>query len=247
MRPGIIPADAGSTKAGACGSCIGRDYPRGCGEHTKDYINRIRKAGSSPRMRGAPPLVWPVLCLIRIIPADAGSTVLDKAFVAVGQDHPRGCGEHRLMSEFDPYSSGSSPRMRGAPTEPRASDVSVRIIPADAGSTSHGYMTRYGTGDHPRGCGEHVSRVGFERHVVGSSPRMRGAPGQRRAGRVRRGIIPADAGSTCWPSPHQQEARDHPRGCGEHGCVSYDMVSYRGSSPRMRGAHLEILAIPTIQ
>ena len=29
-----------------------------------------------------------------IIPADAGSTHLDSASIAVSEDHPRGCGEH---------------------------------------------------------------------------------------------------------------------------------------------------------
>ena len=54
LRPGIIPADAGSTKDKALNAQLPADHPRGCGEHTSTAI----------------------YCpyTIRIIPADAGST-----------------------------------------------------------------------------------------------------------------------------------------------------------------------------
>ena len=60
-------------------------------------------------------------------------------------------------------------------------------------------------------------------------------------------IIPADAGSTTNGREGHPALRDHPRGCGEHRSDDLHEVSLAGSSPRMRGAHLEILAIPTIQ
>ena len=34
-----------------------------------------------------------------IIPADAGSTDLQVLYFSLYEDHPRGCGEHRLFSE----------------------------------------------------------------------------------------------------------------------------------------------------
>ena len=52
-------------------------------------------------------------------------------------------------------------------------------------------------------------------------------------------IIPADAGSTypeLWRLFQQQ---DHPRGCGEHASVKFDVLDAPGSSPRMRGARVE--------
>ena len=59
-------------------------------------------------------------------------------------------------------------------------------------------------------------------------------------------IIPADAGSTIIKGKKVEWQEDHPRGCGEHQkSVGLEELG-RGSSPRMRGAHLKILAIPTI-
>ena len=50
--------------------------------------------GSSPRMRGAP-MPYPVsIGTHRIIPADAGSTLIIRARRDRCGDHPRGCGEH---------------------------------------------------------------------------------------------------------------------------------------------------------
>ena len=60
------------------------------------------------------------------------------------------------MVIVSPSKSGSSPRMRGAQTILRTVLCCVGIIPADAGST-----TRQAGGPHG---------------MLGSSPRMRGAP-----------------------------------------------------------------------
>ena len=74
-KPGIIPADAGSTSVSYIHDYLIEDHPRGCGEHGGDSIDGWQIQGSSPRMRGA----------LRgrrldrhhhgIIPADAGSTI----------------------------------------------------------------------------------------------------------------------------------------------------------------------------
>ena len=60
------------------------------------------------------------------------------------------------------------------------------------------------------------------------------------------GIIPADAGSTEDGRGLCDVHQDHPRGCGEHYNPKTKQYFGYGSSPRMRGAHLKILAIPTI-
>ena len=51
---------------------------------------------------------------------------------------------------------------------------------------------------------------------MGSSPRMRGAPGSGHVGCCKAGIIPADAGSTRLSTAYCAASGDHPRGCGEH-------------------------------
>ena len=71
---GIIPADAGSTDTRICVSAPRRDHPRGCGEHDFSICLHVTLAGSSPRMRGALVDHLQGPAVVRIIPADAGST-----------------------------------------------------------------------------------------------------------------------------------------------------------------------------
>ena len=52
------------------------------------------------------------------------------------------------------------------------------------------------TEDHPRGCGEHMPAANIQARIMGSSPRMRGAPWWFFASISWTWIIPADAGST---------------------------------------------------
>ena len=91
---GIIPADAGSTQERTQLLQGDEDHPRGCGEHNDSHNDFVCRRGSSPRMRGALGLLTHQLTVGGIIPADAGSTVLDDSRLCRCWDHPRGCGEH---------------------------------------------------------------------------------------------------------------------------------------------------------
>ena len=51
--------------------------------------------------------------------------------------------------------AGSSPRMRGAHTDPYNGHNAGGIIPAHAGSTKKAAEELLPAGDHPRACGEH--------------------------------------------------------------------------------------------
>ena len=73
-KPGIIPADAGSTKWAGRNMLQYSDHPRGCGEHQPASGPTSHVSGSSPRMRGAPCRFCSCSYTTRIIPADAGST-----------------------------------------------------------------------------------------------------------------------------------------------------------------------------
>ena len=132
--------------------------------------------GSSPRMRGAPPLEQRLNLVIGIIPAYAGST---KRFKIL-----RDC------------ITGSSPRMRGALHHLRSAVMAVGIIPAYAGSTPCSKCGRLRSRDHPRVCGEHAESLNETNGDAGSSPRMRGALGNLPFWSALSGIIPAYAGST---------------------------------------------------
>ena len=131
---------------------------------------------------------------------------------------------------------GSSPRMRGAPGLSISKPTTMRIIPADAGSTGPYWGFAFGSEDHPRGCGEHWSPQRRSRWRGGSSPRMRGALVDHLQGPAVVRIIPADAGSTCAGPVRTLSHWDHPRGCGEHFASGGRSTAMTGSSPRMRGA-----------
>ena len=153
--------------------------------------------GSSPRMRGARLATNASGDRDRIIPADAGSTKLCACRAYRIEDHPRGCGEHPTVDRAGISLPGSSPRMRGALPCVPGSRQWIRIIPADAGSTTVP-VTYHGLGpDHPRGCGEHRHSRWPRSPGMGSSPRMRGAHILAVCGGFAKRIIPADAGSTC--------------------------------------------------
>ena len=75
------------------------------------------------------PFVW-----LRITPAGAGRSILEKIRVEVGEDHPRGCGEKPTFTPFMIVRAGSPPRVRG-----EARLDAVMMLSGE---------------DHPRGCGE---------------------------------------------------------------------------------------------
>ena len=158
---------------------------------------------------------------------DAGSTPRPTKPRWAGRDHPRGCGEHTSRISLDRHHAGSSPRMRGA-------------LPQI-------YQIHKPCRDHPRGCGERMSIAYWFQLSVGSSPRMRGALDFSGGGHLSTEIIPADAGSTAPRSGWQISETDHPRGCGEHFIAFLLPIAKRGSSPRMRGAHVYRILVSAVR
>ena len=153
------------------------------------------------------------------------------------RDHPRMCGEHKSKTRAMKHRAGSSPHVRGAPRKGTGAPSDSGIIPACAGST----LNRSGEGsylrDHPRMCGEHVGAFDVGADDAGSSPHVRGARRTSSNRFVRRGIIPACAGSTSSLTLVAVLSRDHPRMCGEHPRQRYFTTVQPGSSPHVRGAH----------
>ena len=133
--------------------------------------------GIIPAYAGAPTQMATCPTLTRIIPAYAGSTDTPFFVRFSARDHPRVCGEHQIRSLPALWPGGSSPRMRGALPFPGILCRKVRIIPAYAGSTSGMPGRSTPRWDHPRVCGEHRGHQNRKFWRVGSSPRMRGAPG----------------------------------------------------------------------
>ena len=88
-------------------------------------------------------------------------------------------------------------------------------------------------------CGEHYGDSDFVNELEGSSPHVRGALLHLRVDARDRGIIPACAGSTHHESDGADDERDHPRMCGEHFNCEEVALMRVGSSPHVRGAHLD--------
>ena len=115
--------------------------------------------------------------------------------------------------------SGSSPRMRGKQARRR--------------------NLKHNTLAHPRACGENFRSARVGGVGTGSSPRMRGKrPGSGTSAHYV-GLIPAHAGKTVAHARKPPIATAHPRACGENYRPCRTRPRCHGSSPRMRGKHLQ--------
>ena len=94
----IIPADAGNTLRVDTVQVSIEDHPRGCGEHVWIVLGCFADHGSSPRMRGTRCPDDHMHVGHGIIPADAGNTSKYDKSLGEFEDHPRGCGEHSIMT-----------------------------------------------------------------------------------------------------------------------------------------------------
>ena len=193
---GIIPACAGSTRTTPQPEPCSGDHPRMRGEHVLTVGSNEYHVGSSPHARGALGGLANGGVHEGIIPACAGSTDIHDHIIKGGKDHPRMRGEHQRRRSSSAMSRGSSPHARGALRVPVAGMPRRGIIPACAGSTAFGGVSKTVTRDHPRMRGEHLSHHRMVMTALGSSPHARGAPS------------PVSATTT--------QRRDHPRMRGEH-------------------------------
>ena len=172
---GIIPACAGSTRILLHKDDPVWDHPRMCGEHKSMAFCVGTLRGSSPHVRGA--LVWscPYCGHSGIIPACAGSTRYSTTGKQGRRDHPRMCGEHGGVNNYNNPTLGSSPHVRGAHAMTGEKTQVYGIIPACAGSTRPNLDCPRLWGDHPRMYGEHDNQQPDAYRPVGSSPHVRGA------------------------------------------------------------------------
>ena len=135
LASGIIPAYAGNTTLLISPCTDRRDHPRVCGEHQTNLSNQQTMQGSSPRMRGTRGAILLSGGVRGIIPAYAGNTLVVSFHWILTGDHPRVCGEHVFVQQFDETALGSSPRMRGTPPHTQKEVFERGIIPAYAGNT----------------------------------------------------------------------------------------------------------------
>ena len=152
---------------------------------------------------------------------------------------PADAGKTPTICALFVFQPGSPPRMRGKQRGEADERVQPGITPADAGKTAYPPLYTANIWDHPRGCGENLRDWVARNAAAGSPPRMRGKRKTARAHSGRFGITPADAGKTPVLRNDLQNARDHPRGCGENADDFAACADQKGSPPRMRGKRFE--------
>ena len=165
------------------------------------------------------------------------------------------CGEQSLHRITHLTCTGSSPRVRGTVRDYIVFKCHHRIIPACAGNRMPSLETCDGEGiipacagnrmplhghsvatrDHPRVCGEQRSRTATSVLWLGSSPRVRGTEDYIVAIELHNGIIPACAGNSGNRQDKNEKFWDHPRVCGEQSSSMSYIITFLGSSPRVRG------------
>ena len=156
---GITPARAGKTLEIPLLPCRTGDHPRACGENQSRFCARATIRGSPPRVRGKPAITPTDLQGVRITPARAGKTWRTRCAVHRRRDHPRACGENGLHSAQQAPDSGSPPRVRGKPHQVGDESIHRRITPARAGKTQRLRKRSRAGWDHPRACGENMTRA----------------------------------------------------------------------------------------
>ena len=135
---------------------------------------------------------------------------------------------------------GSSPQVRGKPHEGEHLTHSPRLIPAGAGKTRPRRSWCRCRAAHPRRCGENLAVLSSSVWQTGSSPQVRGKLAQQLLPMLSQRLIPAGAGKTrIWRYGHSCHSA-HPRRCGENFPFLSGQGRVYGSSPQVRGKHIDI-------
>ena len=137
---------------------------------------------------------------------------------------------------------GSSPRVWGTGHARDAAAAQHRFIPARVGNSPRRCARHARSPVHPRACGEQCLVPGDHTRDGGSSPRVWGTEPELGAGGAQDRFIPARVGNR--PHPRQGSARQtvHPRACGEQAAFVPQTIEEAGSSPRVWGTVLLLLA-----
>ncbi len=149
-----------------------------------------------------------------ITPACAGTTSLMLTVPHSAWDHPRLCGNDWDLQRLIISIKGSPPLVRERHARHSGDDLSSRITPACAGTTTSVGIRAEAGGDHPRLCGNDLQAVQMIVQFVGSPPLVRERRIRARGLMRRRRITPACAGTTPLSVGYHACTQDHPRLCG---------------------------------
>ena len=186
-----------------------------CGEKCLMCRYSTMQGGSPPRVRGKGTCLRQGALLPRITPACAGKRFNHLLNSMNVWDHPRVCGEKRLVPTRTISALGSPPRVRGKENVDTYKRRHSRITPACAGKRPPRLPVCPMTLDHPRVCGEKYVRCSCCTKTLGSPPRVRGKEQKGGGSMFVLGITPACAGKSGFEQPPFCKCWDHPRVCGE--------------------------------
>ena len=131
-----------------------------------------------------------------ITPAYAGKSADADSHKALGEDHPRLCGEKAKKARQTPEDRGSPPPMRGKEFRMLYAYGNSRITPAYAGKRLERVPLIPSRQDHPRLCGEKRPLHRIRGIPPGSPPPMRGKVPSVGTCKTPVGITPAYAGKS---------------------------------------------------
>ena len=211
----FIPACAGNAARAPQGPPTPPVHPRVCGERSICCTGEVINPGSSPRVRGTRGARDVDVHSQRFIPACAGNASAGGTNGGYTTVHPRVCGERRWKSKGLPPTAGSSPRVRGTPRRSLFRQSQSRFIPACAGNACAASPFQRESPVHPRVCGERVTSPLSRPSAPGSSPRVRGTPGDAGLPHHPIRFIPACAGNATPATSISIPISVHPRVCGE--------------------------------
>ncbi len=243
----FIPACAGNSQSFRDFCFSQAVHPRVCGEQLLHPAPKWVCLGSSPRVRGTGGAAIADQLGQRFIPACAGNRLHGGHKMPQTAVHPRVCGEQLVRGSSARAQPGSSPRVRGTVGRRLNLPARRRFIPACAGNSRPCGPPLRPSPVHPRVCGEQICGSAKARSSMGSSPRVRGTGGKRKAGQHPRRFIPACAGNRAENSGRVVPETVHPRVCGEQLDGRSIQPIYRGSSPRVRGTARTVSAVEFMQ
>ena len=214
-----------------------------CGEQIHSRSSFLLTRGSPPRVRGTDSFKIVLSAYAGITPACAGNRYNPRQRGRAVEDHPRVCGEQCHPHSGGGFPCGSPPRVRGTAGVNVPLLVKYRITPACAGNRIARWICGANIKDHPRVCGEQNVATCLLVPQAGSPPRVRGTVIPQLQKPPGFGITPACAGNRSGALETLQQAKDHPRVCGEQWYKLFILRLLDGSPPRVRGTVADVKAI----
>ena len=171
--------------------------------------------GSSPCIRGTPPVATPFQADQRFIPVHTGNALCSRTQNDTYSVHPRAYGERISLLGQRVLHCGSSPCIRGTLLSQHPCADSMRFIPVHTGNASRMYRWMSTPTVHPRAYGERRSSATTNIYNNGSSPCIRGTRLNLGSHCWIKRFIPVHTGNACCECSGYWYQPVHPRAYGE--------------------------------